>query len=184
MMPLNEERDEKKWNGDGVMEELVKRITQAIVDNQDQVSVNKIKDDGTVVLELTVAKEDIGKVIGKQGRNIDAIRYILSAVAAKERKRCVLEIVEEAQPRSSPTPPRSLPVDLHAKSSGKRKGVVKWFDDKRGYGFITMDEGGDIFVHHGNIAGTGVKTLKEHDSVTFEVTQGDKGLKAENIVKL
>jgi predicted RNA-binding protein YlqC (UPF0109 family) len=76
------------------IKELVRQIAQAIVDNPDQVSVFEIEGQQTTVLELKVAKEDLGKVIGKQGRNAQAIRTILSAVSAKIKKRMVLEIVE------------------------------------------------------------------------------------------
>lgn len=69
-------------------------MAQAMVDNPEDVSVNEIEGDQTTVLELKVAKSDLGKVIGKQGRNAHAMRTILSAVSAKIRKRAVLEIIE------------------------------------------------------------------------------------------
>jgi predicted RNA-binding protein YlqC (UPF0109 family) len=77
-----------------VMKELVQYIVRAIVDYPDEVSVSEIEGGQTTVLELKVAKSDLGKVIGKQGRNAQAIRTILSAVSAKIKKRVVLEIVE------------------------------------------------------------------------------------------
>jgi len=76
------------------MKELVKVISQALVDHPEQVSVNEITGDQTCVLELTVAKEDIGKIIGKHGRTAQSLRTILNAVSAKARKRTVLEILE------------------------------------------------------------------------------------------
>jgi predicted RNA-binding protein YlqC (UPF0109 family) len=76
------------------MKELIQFIVQAIVDNPGEVSVAVIEGDQTTVLELKVAKSDLGKVIGKQGRNAQAIRTILSAVSAKMKKRAVLEIIE------------------------------------------------------------------------------------------
>jgi predicted RNA-binding protein YlqC (UPF0109 family) len=76
------------------IKELLHYIAQAIVDYPDQVSVFEIEGQQTTVLELKVAKEDLGKVIGKQGRNAQAIRTILSAVSAQVKKRVVLEIVE------------------------------------------------------------------------------------------
>ena len=60
-------------------------------------------------------------------------------------------------------------------------GIVKWFDEKKGYGFITVDGGKDAFVHHSNIEGTGFKTLVEGQKVTLEVTQGAKGPQAEKV---
>jgi predicted RNA-binding protein YlqC (UPF0109 family) len=76
------------------MKELVTRIAQALVDNPDQVLVSEIEGNQTSVLELKVAKEDLGKVIGKEGRNARAMRTILGAASAKLKKRTVLEILE------------------------------------------------------------------------------------------
>ncbi len=64
------------------------------------------------------------------------------------------------------------------------QGTVKWFNDSKGYGFITSDDGTDIFVHHTSIQGTGFKSLAEGQKVTFDVEQGPKGPKAVNVVKL
>jgi uncharacterized protein len=76
------------------VKELVDFIARALVDSPDQVSVSEIEGNQTTVLELKVAKEDLGKIIGKQGRNAQAIRLILAAAAAKQKKRTILEIVE------------------------------------------------------------------------------------------
>jgi CspA family cold shock protein len=64
------------------------------------------------------------------------------------------------------------------------KGTVKWFNESKGFGFITTDEGGDVFAHYSAISGDGFKTLAEGDAVSFDVVKGDKGPKASNIVKL
>lgn len=76
------------------MKELIKYIAQALVDNPEQVEVNEIEGEQTSVIELKVAKEDLGKVIGKQGRTARAMHTILSASSTKIRKRSVLEIIE------------------------------------------------------------------------------------------
>jgi predicted RNA-binding protein YlqC (UPF0109 family) len=76
------------------MKELIKYIAQALVDAPDKVEVAEVLGEQTSVLELRVAKEDLGKVIGKQGRTAKAIRTILSAASAKIHKRSVLEIIE------------------------------------------------------------------------------------------
>jgi predicted RNA-binding protein YlqC (UPF0109 family) len=76
------------------MKELVKFIAQSLVDNPEQVEVTEIQGEQTSVIELKVAKEDLGKVIGKQGRTARAMRTILSAASTKIRKRAVLEILE------------------------------------------------------------------------------------------
>ena len=64
------------------------------------------------------------------------------------------------------------------------KGVVKWFNDKKGYGFIADEEGNELFVHYQEIQGEGFKTLQENDNVEFEVGEGDKGPKAINVRKI
>ena len=76
------------------MKELIRYIAQALVDNPDEVSVSEVEGNQTSVLELSVANEDLGKVIGKQGRTARAMRTILSAASAKIKKRTVLEIIE------------------------------------------------------------------------------------------
>ncbi len=76
------------------MKELIKTIAKALVDNPDQVDVTEIKTQQTRVLELRVAKEDLGKVIGKKGRSAAAMRTVLSCASAKEKERAILEIVE------------------------------------------------------------------------------------------
>ena len=76
------------------MKELVTYIARSLVDKPEMVSVAEVEGNQTTVLELTVAKEDLGKVIGKQGRTAQAMRTILSAVSSKIKKRTVLEIIE------------------------------------------------------------------------------------------
>lgn len=76
------------------MKDLIVRIAQALVDHPEQVSVSEVEGNHTSVLELTVAKEDLGKVIGKEGRNARAMRTILGAASAKLKKRTMLEIIE------------------------------------------------------------------------------------------
>jgi predicted RNA-binding protein YlqC (UPF0109 family) len=74
--------------------DLVEYIAKALVDHPEQVRVSEVQGEHTLVIELTVAKEDLGKVIGKQGRTVQAIRTILSAASMKIRKRSVLAIIE------------------------------------------------------------------------------------------
>ena len=62
-------------------------------------------------------------------------------------------------------------------------GKVKWFNEVKGYGFVTMDDGKDVFVHYSAIQGDGFRTLNENDDVEFEVTEGPKGPQASNVVR-
>ena len=76
------------------MRELILVMARALVDKPDEVEIREIEGDVTTILELKVAKEDLGKVIGKQGKTAHAMRSILNATATKLKKRAVLEIVE------------------------------------------------------------------------------------------
>jgi CspA family cold shock protein len=64
------------------------------------------------------------------------------------------------------------------------KGTVKWFNDAKGFGFITREQGADVFVHHTAIQADGFRSLSEGDQVEFEVTQGQKGLQASNVRRI
>jgi CspA family cold shock protein len=66
----------------------------------------------------------------------------------------------------------------------KETGTVKWFNDSKGFGFITRENGPDVFVHHSAIQGEGFHSLSEEQAVEFEVTEGPKGPQAQNVVKL
>ena len=64
------------------------------------------------------------------------------------------------------------------------EGTVKWFNESKGFGFITSEDGKDVFVHYSSIQGNGFKTLSEGDTVSFDIEQGPKGPKAVNVVKV
>lgn len=75
------------------MKELVEVIAKALVDNPDEVKVNEVERDGMIVLEVTVADEDMGKIIGKQGKIAKAIRTVLKSASIKSNKKVVLDII-------------------------------------------------------------------------------------------
>jgi cold shock protein len=66
----------------------------------------------------------------------------------------------------------------------REQGTVKWFNNEKGYGFISRNSGDDVFVHHSAIQGSGFKSLNEGDTIEFDVAKGPKGLQAQNVVKL
>jgi predicted RNA-binding protein YlqC (UPF0109 family) len=76
------------------LKELIEFIAKALVDHPEQVGVNEVEGEKTTILELSVAEDDLGKVIGKHGRTAKAMRTVLNAAATKEKKRAVLEIIE------------------------------------------------------------------------------------------
>ncbi len=78
----------------GELAKLIEAIAKALVDKSDEVSVNEVVGENTTVLELKVAKDDLGKIIGKQGRTARSIRTVLNGASTKLRKRTVLEIIE------------------------------------------------------------------------------------------
>jgi predicted RNA-binding protein YlqC (UPF0109 family) len=76
------------------VQELLIYLAQGLVDEPDEVSVERFEDDGTVVLELAVAREDYGKVIGRGGRTAQALRTVVRAAAAEDKRRVVIDIVD------------------------------------------------------------------------------------------
>lgn len=65
-----------------------------------------------------------------------------------------------------------------------KRGTVKWFDVKKGFGFIQQEDGSDVFVHYSNISGNGFKVLEDGESVEFEVIEGNTGLQAQNVLRV
>jgi len=86
------------------MKTLIEYMAKALVDSPDDVHVSEVEGENTSVIELKVAKDDLGKIIGKQGRTARAMRTILSAASTKIRKRSVLEIIEPGD-QGAPVPP-------------------------------------------------------------------------------
>jgi CspA family cold shock protein len=92
--------------------------------------------------------------------------------------------VEEKEQSIFPSLVRRGSSATEGRRSSVAQGKVKWFNGQKGYGFITTDEGEDVFVHYSAIGGSGFRTLEQGQRVQFEVTQGPKGLQAANVNKL
>lgn len=89
---------EEALGGDVSMEDLVRCMAIALVDEVSRIQISEIQGNQTHIIELKVAKEDIGKVIGRQGRTADAMRTIINCAAAKHSKRYILQIIDEDHP--------------------------------------------------------------------------------------
>ena len=93
----------------------------------------------------------------------------------------VLTLIRNIARKSSSRPRKSKTT---ASSSNQTSGTVKWFNYKKGFGFIEQENGEDVFVHHRSIIGTGRKSLREGQKVLMDIVDGDKGLQAENVSPL
>lgn len=90
----SKENEDQNIKGQGFMREIIEEIVKVIVDNPSEVHINEIDGGRTRIIELRVAKDDIGKVIGKKGHTISAIRTLLASASGKEKVRYVLELLE------------------------------------------------------------------------------------------
>lgn len=150
------------------MKELVRMIVQALVDFPEKVDIREIEGSKSRILEIKVSRQDVGKLLGKKGRNITAIRNIVSA-AGKGEKRFVIEVVEERP----------------YKSQGQiYKGRIKKLLEDQRYGFIEGEDGRTIFFHGSSLQGMGIESLSLNQSVQFEVEETPKGMRAVNVLPI
>jgi predicted RNA-binding protein YlqC (UPF0109 family)/cold shock CspA family protein len=150
------------------MEELVRTIVRALVSSAEEVEIREIEGSNTRILEIKVSKQDVGKLLGKKGRNITALRNIVSA-AGKGKRHCVIEVVD------------GKPFELQRQiSKGK---ITRLFKD-RDYGFIEADDGRSIYFHTSSLKGVGIQSLSPYQPVEFEVEEGPRGAKAVRVVPM
>jgi hypothetical protein len=148
------------------MKELVRRIVEALVDCAEEVDVQEVEGSNTKLLEVRVAKQDLGKLIGKRGKNISAVRSIVSA--AGKGKRYMVDVVgeEASEPRQR-----------------FRGRITRRFED-RNYGFIEADDGRTVYFHGSSLKGLEFRSLALDQQVEFHVEQGPRGPRAVSIVPL
>jgi predicted RNA-binding protein YlqC (UPF0109 family)/cold shock CspA family protein len=148
------------------MKELVEKIVHALVDFPEEVDVLEVDGNNLRLLEIRVSKQDMGKLIGKKGKNIDALRTIVSA--AGKRMRYMVEVLNDESPRE--------PKICRGK-------ITKLFED-RNYGFIEADDGRSVYYHASSLKEVPLESLSLDQQVEFEIEQAPKGFRAVSIVPL
>jgi predicted RNA-binding protein YlqC (UPF0109 family)/cold shock CspA family protein len=148
------------------MKELVKRIVQMMVDFPEEVDIKESEGLNTRILEIRVSEKDVGKLLGRKGRNITALRNIVSA-AGKGKNHYVIEVLEE----------RPFELECHI-----YKGKIKRLFGGRDYGFIEVETGRTIFFHASSLQGVGIRSLSLNQPVEFEIEEGPKGIRAVRVV--
>ena len=148
------------------MKELVAKIVQALVDSPEEVDIREIKGSSMDILEIQVSKQDVGKLIGKKGKNINALRVIVAG--AGKGKRCLVELVGEG----SPEPPRIC------------RGKIKRLSEDRNYGFIETEDGRAVYFDGSSLKGIRIGSLSLDQPVEIEVEESPRGLRAVSIVPL
>jgi predicted RNA-binding protein YlqC (UPF0109 family)/cold shock CspA family protein len=148
------------------MKELVEKIVQTLVDSPEEVDVREIEGATSNILEIKVSKQDVGKLIGKRGRNINALRTLVTA--AGKGRRCMVELVGEG----SSEPPRIC------------RGKIRRLFEDRNYGFIETDDGRSVHFHGSSLKGIGIGSLSLDQPVEIEVEASPRGLRAVSIVPL
>jgi len=148
------------------MKELVRTIVRALVDSPEEIDIREIEGSNTRILEIKVSEQDVGKLLGKKGRNITALRNIVSA-AGKGKRHCVIEVVE------------GKPFESQWRIS---KGKIRRLFEGRDYGFIEAENGKTIFFHASSLQGVGMRSLSLDQPVEFEIDEGPKGIRAVRVV--
>jgi len=148
------------------MKEFVTTIVRALVDFPEEIDIREIEGSNTRILEIKVSKKDMGKLLGKKGRNITALRNIVSA-AGKGKMHYVIEVVEEKG------------CEMERRIS---KGKIKRLFEGRDYGFIETEDRRTIFFHASSLQGVGIRSLSLNQPVEFKIEEGPKGVRAIRVV--
>jgi predicted RNA-binding protein YlqC (UPF0109 family)/cold shock CspA family protein len=150
------------------MRDLAEKIARALVDFPDEVDVREISGIRNTLLEIRVSRKDIGKLIGKKSKNINALRSIVSAAGTGKGKHYTVEVVGEEN-RSSPR---------------TRRGKIRRLFEDRNYGFIEADDGKAVFFQGSSLKGMAFQSLSVGQPVEFEVAESAKGLRVISVVRM
>lgn len=139
-----------------------------------------MKIDSTILISLGIL---LGVVLTMFVQPINTALMIAGGLLALA---IILTFIKNLARRSASKPKKAKPAKASktAASSNQMQGTVKWFNYKKGFGFIEQENGDDVFVHHRSIIGTGRKSLREGQKVLMDIVDGDKGLQAENVSPL
>jgi CspA family cold shock protein len=139
-----------------------------------------MKIDSTILISLGIL---LGVVLSMFVQPINTALMIAGGLLALA---IVFTFIKNLAKRSASKPKKVKPAKAtkSATSSNQMTGTVKWFNYKKGFGFIEQENGEDVFVHHRSIIGTGRKSLREGQKVLMDIVDGDKGLQAENVSPL
>lgn len=147
------------------MKELVRKIVQSLVDFPEEIDIRETEGTKARILEIKVSKQDVGKLLGKNGKNINALRDIVSA-ASKGKKHIIIEVLEEGSLKSK---------------SKILTGKIKKLLEGKDYGFIESDNGENIFFHASSLKGVKMESLSLNQPVKFELEESSKGLRANKV---
>jgi len=150
------------------MKEMVEQIVKVLVDSPEEVRVQEIEGVHTTILEIRVSAQDVEKLIGRGGKNINAITTIVAA-AGKGKRYYMLDVVE------------GRGWESHRRIS---KGKIRRLFEDRDYGFIETDDGKTVYFHGSSLKEVGIRSLSIDQVVEFEAEEGPKGLRATSVVPI
>ena len=150
------------------MKDLAEKIARALVDFPDEVEVREMSGIRKNLLEIRVSRKDIGKLIGRKGKNINALRSIVSAAGTGRGRHYMVEVAGEEN-RSSPR---------------TRRGRIRRPFEDQSSGFIEADDGKAVFFHGSSLRGMAFQSLSVGQPVEFEVAESAKGLRVISVVRM